>query len=65
MITKRVLGLMICGLGLLAIVGLLAVDLVQAGDYQGIGPTQRTALLAAGAFFFLGLTLLPLGNRPA
>lgn len=65
MITKRQLGLMMSGLGLLGIVALLAVDLLRAGEYDGIGPTQRAALLAVGAFFLLGLTLIPLGDRPA
>jgi lipopolysaccharide export LptBFGC system permease protein LptF len=65
MITKRQLGLMISGLGLLALLGILAADLVRAGVHDGIGPTQQAALLAAGAFFLLGLTLLPLGDRPA
>ncbi len=65
MITKRQLGLMIAGLGALAFLAILAVDLLRAGDYQGIGPAQRTALIAVSGFFLLGLTLIPLGDRPA
>jgi hypothetical protein len=32
---------------------------------MGIGPSQRLALVAAGALFVFGMTLIPLGNRPA
>jgi hypothetical protein len=41
------------------------MDLLGAGQFQGIGPAQRRALLAAGAAVLLGLSLLPLGDRPA
>ena len=65
MITKRMMGLMMSGLGLLGFVAVLAVDLLQAGEHQGIGPTQRAALFVTAAFFLLGLTLIPIGSRPA
>ncbi len=63
--TKRQLGLIFIGLGVLGAVGLLGVDLVGAGQFNGIGPTQRLGLLAAGAVILVGLTLLPLGDKPA
>jgi hypothetical protein len=52
-------------IGVAGAVGLLAVDLVGAGQFQGIGPAQRLALGGAGLLVLLGLTLLPLSNRPA
>jgi len=63
--TKRQLGLLMIALGVLAILGLFAMDLVRAGQYQGIGPAQKQAMLAAGAAVIVGLTLLPLGDSPA
>ncbi|MGH2538019.1 MAG: hypothetical protein ACRDHL_11540 [Candidatus Promineifilaceae bacterium] len=65
MITKRGLGLdcMFLGAGLLAAV--LLADLLGAGDFEGFGPLQWMALIPAGLLFLIGLTLLPLGDRPA
>ena len=65
MITKRQLGIGFILLGVLAIVGSFAVDWIGAGNFQGVGPAQRVALIAAGAVIVVGLTLLPLGDRPA
>ena len=65
MVTKRQLGLLFIVLGVGAAAGLFAMDLLGAGQFQGIGPAQRRALLAAGAAVLLGLSLLPLGNKPA
>jgi len=43
----------------------LGVDLVGAGQFNGLGPAQRQ-LIGLGALIALfGLTLLPLGDRPA
>lgn len=65
MITKRQLGLIFISLGLLAILGSFAVDLLGAGQFQGIGPAQQRILLVSGLVVLVGLTLLPLGSRPA
>lgn len=65
MITKRQLGLIFIIIGIGAAVGMFAIDLLGAGQFQGIGPAQRRALLIAAFAVFVGLTLLPLGNRPA
>jgi hypothetical protein len=65
MITKRQLGLIFIALGLLGIVGLLAIDLFRVGNYGGIGPMQQRAMVAAALLALVGLTLLPFGNRPA
>lgn len=63
--TKRQLGLTFMALGVLGVVGLFGVDLLGAGQFNGIGPAQRLGLLVAGAVILLGLTLLPLGDKPA
>lgn len=63
--TKRQLGYLFIAVGGAGIVGLFAIDLVGAGQFNGIGPAQRLGLLAAGAVILLGLTLLPLGDKPA
>jgi len=63
--TKRQLGLSIIGLAVTAAIGITAVDLVGAGNFKGIGPAQRLALLASGVALLLGLSLIPLGDRPA
>lgn len=65
MISKRQLGLIFIGLGILAVAGSFAVDLLGAGQFQGIGPAQQRILLVAGLVVGVGLTLLPLGDRPA
>jgi hypothetical protein len=63
--TKRQLGYFLMAIGGAGIIGLLAIDLIGAGQFNGIGPTQRLGLWAAGAVLLLGLTLLPLGDKPA
>jgi hypothetical protein len=64
-LTKRQLGLLCLLLGSSLAVVTLAADLVGAGRFGGLGPAQRQALAAAGLLLVFGLTLLPLGNRPA
>ena len=51
--------------GLVAGLGLLLVDLLGAGRFDGIGPLQRLALAAVALVILVGCTLLPLGDRPA
>ncbi|MCL4265309.1 MAG: hypothetical protein KJ069_18990 [Anaerolineae bacterium] len=63
--TKRQLGLLFILLGITAVLGLFALDIVRAGQHQGIGPAQKQAMAAAGLAVLVGLTLLPLGDRPA
>ena len=65
MITKRQLGIGFMLISLAAALGSFAFDLLGGGQFQGIGPAQRLALLAAGALFLVGLSLWPLGDRPA
>jgi len=63
--TKRQLGILFIALGVTAVLALFALDFIRAGQYQGIGPAQKQAMLASGLVVLVGLTLLPLGNRPA
>ena len=65
MITKRQLGIALLTVGLIAIVALLAIDWIGAGEFSGVGPVQRLALFAGGLVAALGLSLIPLGDRPA
>ena len=51
--------------GLVALLAVLAVDLLKVGNFEGIGPMQRMALIAAGLLFVVGLTLIPFSDRPA
>lgn len=65
MMTKRQLGLLFIVMGVGAMLAMFAIDLIGAGQFQGIGPAQRRALVVAGLAILVGATLLPLGNRPA
>jgi hypothetical protein len=65
MVTKRQLGLIFIALALLAIVGSFVYDFIGGGQFSGIGPAQRLALIGALLLGVVGLTLLPLGDRPA
>lgn len=63
--SKRQLGLLFIVMGAAGVVALLGVDLLGAGRFQGVGPVQRAALAAAALAIVVGMTLLPLGDRPA
>jgi hypothetical protein len=65
MITKRVLGIAIVLLGIGVTFGTLAVDLVGAGKWTGLGPAQKTALVGGIALVIMGALLIPLGDKPA
>ncbi len=43
----------------------LAADLVGAGRFNGLGPAQQPALGLGLLLLLFGVTLLPLGDRPA
>jgi hypothetical protein len=65
MITKKQLGIGFILLGIAAIIGTFVVDLLGAGQFQGVGPAQKLALAAAGLVILIGVSLLPLGDKPA
>jgi hypothetical protein len=65
MVTKRQLGIFVLVVSLLGMTGLVAVDLIGAGEWGGFGPLQRLGIgLGLGAAA-VGLILLRLGDRPA
>ncbi|MCZ7544482.1 MAG: hypothetical protein M5R40_13620 [Anaerolineae bacterium] len=63
-LTKRTLGILMVAGGVLGFVGSLVVDLMPGG--MGIiGPTQAAAMVGCVVAAIVGLTLIPLGDRPA
>ncbi len=65
MITKRQLGIaLFCG-GIFVLVAVWLNDLIGTSDYAGVGALQRNVMLAAAGVAVVGLTLLPMGDRPA
>lgn len=65
MITKRQLGIFFTLMGLLLTLGIFSVEWLEAGNFQGIGPLQRIALIGSVGIILLGLSLIPFGDRPA
>jgi len=65
MVTKRQLGIFVIALGLLAILGIVAVDFVGAGRWSGFGPLQRVGIGLSLAAIAVGSILVRLGDRPA
>jgi hypothetical protein len=63
--TKRHLGMVMLAGGILAVIGLLAIDIVDVGRQGGIGPAQRIALVISALTALIGITLIPLGDKPA
>lgn len=63
--TKRQLGLLFILLGILLAVVLFVADFLGASQFSGVGPLQRLALFGSIALVILGITLVPLGDRPA
>ena len=64
-ISKRQLGIALCALGVLAFIGLIALDFVGGGREGGIGPAQRSAIILSIVLAIFGATLIPLGDKPA
>jgi hypothetical protein len=65
MVTKRQLGILVIALGLLAILGVVAVDFIGAGRWSGFGPLQRVGIGLSLAAIAVGSILVRLGDRPA
>lgn len=65
MVTKRQLGLIFIAIAIVGTIASFAYDFLGGGQFQGIGPAQRTALLVAALVALVGASLLPLGDRPA
>ncbi len=65
MVTKRQLGIFVITLATLSILGTVAVDAFNAGQWSGFGPLQRIGVgLGLGAVV-VGVILVCLGDRPA
>lgn len=64
-ISKRQLGILLAAFGILAFIGILAIDLLDVGRQGGIGPAQSLALMLTAIMTIIGLTLIPLGDAPA
>ena len=64
-LSKRQLGLLLIAGGVAGIAAVLAIDVLDAGREGGVGQTQRMALGGMILVASGGLTLLPLGDRPA
>jgi hypothetical protein len=64
-ITKRMVGIALALLGLAIAGATLAVDLIGAGKWGGLGPAQQVALVVGVALSLTGLSLIPLGDRSA
>jgi hypothetical protein len=65
MITKRQLGIFVIAVALLGSCGVVCVDLLGAGEWDGFGPLQRMGIGLGVAAFAVGLVLIRLGDRPA
>lgn len=63
-VTKRQLGVGMALIGLATICGLLVLDQLGLSQHNGSGATQWLIYILAGTFSVVGLTLIPLGNRP-
>lgn len=64
-ITKRQLGILLVLAGVLGAIGIIGIDVVNAGQQGGIGPAQMFALGIMVVVAIIGLTLIPLGDTPA
>ncbi len=64
-ITKRMVGVGLALLGLLAVAAILVADRIGAGHWGGVGPFQRNLIVAGVVVILVGLSLIPLGDKPA
>lgn len=63
-ITKRMLGALLIALGALAFAGILLLDALR-GTFGDFGTAQLLGLAGSLGVCLVGLSLLPLGDRPA
>ena len=65
MVTKRWLGIGFLALGALGIFGAFINDIFSLTEYQGIGPAQRFVIAISIIPILVGISLIPLGDKPA
>jgi hypothetical protein len=63
--TKRQVGIVLLVIGVLGFIGVSLLDFIGAGREGGIGPMQESALILLALAALLGLSLIPMGDRPA
>lgn len=63
--SKRQLGIILLVGGIIGLIGLLGLDLIGAGREGGIGPAQRAGIAGMIVIILVGISLIPLGDRPA
>ena len=63
--SKRQLGILLLLFGIVAFVGIFALDFIGGGREGGIGPAQRAALILMAGVAIFGASLIPLGDDPA
>ena len=63
-LTKRHLGAILVLAGLILLAGMFVIEVVKRQP-DGIGTVQKLGILAGVTGVAVGLTLLPLGDRPA
>jgi hypothetical protein len=63
-VTKRQLGIVLVAAGIAIVVGTLAVEWINSEPAR-FGTMQKMALLLGTLGAAIGVTLLPLGTRPA
>jgi hypothetical protein len=64
-ITKRWLGFILIALGIIGGAGILLVDRLGVGKDSALGPLQIAALVFGAFTVLVGISLIPLGDRPA
>jgi hypothetical protein len=65
MVTKQQLGIFVIAIGVIGVLGTVAVDALGAGRWGGLGPLQRLGIALGFAAVVVGLILVRLGDRPA
>ena len=64
-LTKRQVGWLFVAAGLGLALAALGADVLKVGHFDGLGPLQWRGLGAGAALLLFGLSLIPLGRRPA
>lgn len=64
-VSKRLLGLLLVIGGIAGFVLIISIDILDVGREGGIGPAQQIALGVCVLMALIGLSLIPLGEKPA